>query len=171
MFDGCASRAGDDDAKTNKYWVSFKNEHADEIRGMLCWLFPGTAAWAELEDALTLTAKEDVHDQKLKDKRVDVEKDLHKAAMKLLKAVNTHPEDFLPAFVAGRVSGRDLPDETLPFVVTANQIILASGMTWKRDANWFYYTLLQPKWVAGPEFSPQVALVVGAECWAGKESP
>ncbi len=84
---------------------------------------------------------------------------------------NTHPEDFLPAFVAGRVSGRDLPDESLPFVVTANQKILASGMTWKRDANWFYYTLLQPKWVTGPEFSPQVALVVGAECWAGKESP
>jgi hypothetical protein len=81
---------------------------------------------------------------------------------------NTEPEMMLPAYIAGRVSGRDAPDESTPFVISSKGVIAASGLTWKRKDKWQFFALVEPGLVKQADWSPEVALVVDGRCLKGK---
>ena len=77
---------------------------------------------------------------------------------------NTEPEMMVPAYIAGRVTGRDAPDKSTPFVISSNGVVAASGLTWKFKDNWQFFALVEPGLVKQADWSPEVALVVGGRC-------
>jgi hypothetical protein len=77
------------------------------------------------------------------------------------------PDRFIDAFDSGRVSGRDAPETEVPFIVTANGRIVASGTTWKPDKYAFYYALIEPRLLPDAHTPRDVLLLVDGQCWSG----
>lgn len=74
------------------------------------------------------------------------------------------PDQFVPAFVAGTVSGPQIPQESRPFVVSSNEVVVASGMTWYFRDNWRFFALIEPSWVKHEDWAPEIALVADGRC-------
>ena len=83
----------------------------------------------------------------------------------------TKPEMMVPAYVTGRVAGRDAPDESTPFVISSNGVVAASGFTWKFKDKWLFFALVEPGLVKQADWSPEVALVVAGRCLHGRNKP
>lgn len=73
-------------------------------------------------------------------------------------------EEFVPAFVAGRVSGAEAPAESRTFLVSNNDRFVASGSTWKHRKKWQYFALVDPALASGDGWAPEVVLLEGDEC-------
>jgi hypothetical protein len=81
-------------------------------------------------------------------------------------------EQYLPAFVSGRFRGNLNADKAYLFVITADNIIAASGETWQLRGNHLYFAMVEPDditvedrslqpWLITPETCP--GFVAGAE--------
>lgn len=78
------------------------------------------------------------------------------------------PGETLPAYVNGAISGRDAPERMLPFVVASDGLVAASGYTWKLRDRWQFFTLVEPRLVDQPGWSPRVYLVSDGVCLASR---
>ena len=78
----------------------------------------------------------------------------------------TDPADFVPAYVLGRVAGREPPEESLSFVVSSGGEVVASGFTWRFHGAWQFFALVEPRWSARTDWRPEVYLVDGERCLA-----
>lgn len=73
----------------------------------------------------------------------------------------------IPAYVAGTVSGPEIPQESSPFVISSNGLIAASGLTWNLRGKWLFFALVEPAWVKQANWAPEIALVVDGLCLRG----
>ena len=81
-------------------------------------------------------------------------------------------EVLIPAFVTGRFDGELPEDKPYPFVITVNNIIVASGETWQLRGSQLYFTMVEPKIVNAANFNPQAWIYTPDACLGGSaDSP
>jgi len=78
---------------------------------------------------------------------------------------NTNPDKALQAYVVGAFSGGSVTPESTPFLITNNDIIVASGHTWSFSKNPIFFALAEPEYVKRENWNPQAWLVSGDHCF------
>ena len=71
---------------------------------------------------------------------------------------------IVPAFVTGRFDGDLADDQNYPFVITVDDIIVASGETWQLRGNQLYFAMVEPKYITETDWSPKAWLYTPAAC-------
>ncbi len=79
------------------------------------------------------------------------------------------PARMVPAYIGGAIAGRDAPAVSLPFVVSSNGRIAASGHTWERLGKWQFFALVDPALVRQPGWLPEIALLREGKCLMGND--
>ena len=88
------------------------------------------------------------------------------------KALPDTPEELtLRAFVSGYFSGDMLEQTSKPFLITSNDLIVASGNTWLHNDRWLFFALVEPKYVRQADWAPKVWLVDGDQCYGKVRRP
>jgi len=77
---------------------------------------------------------------------------------------NTNPGDSLQAYVVGTFSGGGLTAESGPFLITSNDVIVASGSTWSWNEDPIFFALVEPIFVEQENWNPQAWLLEGRQC-------
>jgi hypothetical protein len=77
---------------------------------------------------------------------------------------NTKPQDSIKAYVKGTFTGKDAVKDSMPFLITNNGIIVASGHTWVLNEYPKFFALVEPKYVKQENWKPQAWLLVGDRC-------
>ena len=83
---------------------------------------------------------------------------------KLSPLPNTNPEDSLQAYVVGTFTGEAATRDSKPFLITSNNIIVASGHTWVLDEFPKFFALVEPKYVRQQDWEPKAWLLNGQQC-------
>jgi hypothetical protein len=77
---------------------------------------------------------------------------------------DTAGEEYLPAFVSGMFRGELASGSPLPFVISQDDTIVASGQTWEfRDVHHFF-ALVSPDFIPAQGWSPSAWIVHGDSC-------
>jgi hypothetical protein len=77
---------------------------------------------------------------------------------------NAVPEKTVRAFVSGVFAGEFVEPASRPFLITSNDVIVASGHTWLFNDQWLFFALVEPKYVRQTGWAPKAWLVKGREC-------
>lgn len=77
---------------------------------------------------------------------------------------NSDPDKLIRAFVSGKFSGSGVKDQSTPFLITSNGIIVASGNTWKFNNDWLFFALVEPVYATQADWAPKVWLLEDAQC-------
>jgi len=85
-----------------------------------------------------------------------------------MSSVNPLPiasdEDYLPAFVSGTLAGEVAGEAPLPFVITQDNIIVASGESWYLRGIHHFFALVEPKFINRADWAPQPWVISGNVC-------
>ncbi len=82
---------------------------------------------------------------------------------------NTDPGKAVPAYVVGTFAGDALSTESTPFLITSNDLIVASGHTWTLNRNPIFFALVEPEYVKRGDWSPRAWLLSGDQCFGVTE--
>ena len=77
---------------------------------------------------------------------------------------NSNPETTIRAFVSGKFVGKDVKDQSTPFLITSNGKIVASGSTWKFNNGWLFFALVEPVYAKQADWAPKAWLLEGDRC-------
>ena len=77
---------------------------------------------------------------------------------------NTNPQDSLQAYIVGTFTGEAATRDSKPFLITSNNIIVASGHTWVLDEYPKFFALVEPKYVKQQDWEPKAWLLSGQHC-------
>jgi len=77
---------------------------------------------------------------------------------------NTRPEDALQAYVVGTFTGGTVGNHSQPFLITSNDLIVASGNTWAWGIHPIFFALVEPKYVKQKDWNPKAWLLEGRHC-------
>ena len=78
---------------------------------------------------------------------------------------NSNPTKALPAYVVGTFNGRSMIQESQPFLITSNDLVVASGNTWTLNDRPIFFALVEPVFVRQEDWNPKAWLVEGRECF------
>lgn len=79
----------------------------------------------------------------------------------------TENEIFIPAFVTGRFTGEVPEDRPYPFVLTVDDIIVASGETWQLRGNRLFFAMVEPRYITDVNWPPDAWLYTTEACLGG----
>ncbi len=77
---------------------------------------------------------------------------------------NTNPEDSIHAYIKGTFTGKDAVKNSMPFLITNNDLIIASGHTWVLNEYPKFFALVEPKYIRQENWKPEAWLIVGNRC-------
>jgi hypothetical protein len=84
---------------------------------------------------------------------------------------NSNPKDALRAYVVGTFTGKAAKMTSMPFLITSNGLIVASGNTWALNEQPKFFALVEPKYVKQKDWAPKAWLLDGDKCLGDFESP
>lgn len=77
---------------------------------------------------------------------------------------NADPQKTIRSFVSGVFAGDNVTPASKPFLITSNDLIVASGHTWLFNDRWLFFALVEPKYARQADWTPKAWLVEGREC-------
>lgn len=81
---------------------------------------------------------------------------------------NTRPETTVRAFIKGTFTGPAAVQESRPFLVTNDELIVASGYTWVMKEYPKFFALVEPKYIKQENWKPEVWLLNDRQCFGNR---
>jgi hypothetical protein len=72
----------------------------------------------------------------------------------------------IPAFIAGSIQGHETTSTSVPFIISNNDLVVASGHTWEFNGGPLFFALVEPRLVKQSAWRPKVWLVKEGECFS-----
>jgi len=77
---------------------------------------------------------------------------------------NTDPQETIQAYVVGSFISKTIRNDSKPFLITNNDLIVASGMTWELNGQASFFALVEPALLKQENWNPNAWLLDGALC-------
>ena len=77
---------------------------------------------------------------------------------------NSDPAKAIPAYVVGTFNGGSARNNLTPFLLTSNDLIVASGHTWSWNETPIFFALVEPKYVRQDDWQPEAWMLRDGLC-------
>lgn len=78
---------------------------------------------------------------------------------------NSDPAKAIPAYVVGTFNGGSAHNNLTPFLITSDNLIVASGHTWSWNEIPIFFALVEPKYVRQDDWKPEAWMLKDGLCF------